>query len=90
MSSFVTEMDFSEMGVELHGTCPEEKQMCACCSGCFSCICCLGLELWLSLGLVQNYRAPDPVTRLDKHACRSVVPGPTGSKNRPLHTEFYL
>ncbi len=48
VSSFVTGMDFSEMGVESNGTCPEEKQMCSCFSGCFSCICCLGLELWLS------------------------------------------
>lgn len=33
-----------------------------------------------SLGLVQNYRATGPVTRLDKHACRPVVQLPVGEK----------
>lgn len=62
VSSFVTGMDFSEMGVESHGTCPEEKQMCSCFSGCFSCICCLGLELWLSgvSSELQSHRPSNP------------------------------
>lgn len=46
-----------------------------------------------SLGLVQNYRAIDPVTHLDKHACRSVVRVPKGVKTdhcRQTQTEFNL
>lgn len=46
-----------------------------------------------SLWLVQNYRAIDPVTLLDKHACRSVVQVPKGVKTdhcMQTQTEFYL
>lgn len=46
-----------------------------------------------SLGLVQNYRAIDPVTHLDKHACRSVVRVPKGAKTDHCgrtQTEFDL